>query len=525
MYNYGMESAMGSRFKEPYIDDRGQAVQAWGLPQELLQNRQADLAAILPKDVAELLDEIVADVDATQELVFSMILATSAIAVQGVFNVQHPNADMKPIPASLFVIGIAGSAQRKSTVLECLTEEFENYQKSESKSDIRIKVQEAQYRGWSKKYEKICTQIEENFDDPEKVTEFEGKLEELETVKPERGKSGRNLINRDASLSALLQGTEMQSPNTSSVLLETRDMLSLLRGWIGTLNLLWDGATIKRDRTTMESVLQFDPRFSLTWVIQPKRWKQYLLENGEDFLESGLGGRVLAVTCPDRKPTGEIRRHSIARNARDRHNARIRKLIVMFDENLKSGKVNERAELTRSSGANELFMNVRSWIDCNLDNYGYFKEIREFGGRCAENIMRVAGVLHVIAGCNGTEISEDVMRSAILVMRFLADQHLKMFGDLRKPVGELYAEKVEQFLWQCFNSGERRPISVRTIQQRVGSREMRTKREYVTDALEILARKSIVGPICGRGGSIVAVALNWDYFSRLNRPVGFLSST
>jgi Protein of unknown function (DUF3987) len=523
MYNYGMESAMGSRFNEPV--DGELAVQAWGLPQELLQNHQVDLAAILPKDVAELLDEIVADVGATQELVFSMILATSAIAVQGVFNVQHPNADMKPIPASLFVIGIAGSTQRKSTVLECLTEEFEAYQKSESKSDIRIKVQEAQYRGWSKKYEKICTQIEENFDDPEKVTELQGKLEELETVKPERGKSGINLINRDTSLPALLDGTEMQSPNTSSVLHEARDMLSQLRRWMATLNLLWDGATIKRDRPATKPVFQFEPRFSLAWLTQSTRWKEYLLENGGDFLESGLGGRVLAVTCPDRKPTGEIRRHSIARNARDRHNARIRKLIVMFDENLKSGKVNERAELTRSSGANELFMKVRSWIDFNLDCSGYFKDIPEFGGRCAENIMRIAAVLHAIAGCNGTEISEDIMRSAILVMRFLADQHLTMCGDLRKPAGELYAKKVEQYLLLCFNSGMRQPIPVRMIQQNVGSREMRKKREYVTDALEILARKSIVGPIYGRGGSIVAVNLNWDHFSRLNRPVGFLSCT
>lgn len=99
MHELGTDSAVGSRFREKCIVDQASALQAWGLPQELLQKRQTDLAAILPKDVAELLDEIVADVGATQELVFSMLLATSAIAVQGMFNIQHPNADMKPIPA------------------------------------------------------------------------------------------------------------------------------------------------------------------------------------------------------------------------------------------------------------------------------------------------------------------------------------------------------------------------------------------------------------------------------------------
>lgn len=370
MHELGTDSAVGSRFREKCIVDQASALQAWGLPQELLQKRQTDLAAILPKDVAELLDEIVADVGATQELVFSMLLATSAIAVQGMFNIQHPNADMKPIPASLFVVCVAGSTQRKSTVLEILTEEFENYQKSQSKNDIQIKVLKAQYRGWVKKCQKIYAQIEEIFDNQERVTELQAELEVLKAVEPERGKSGINLINRDASLSALLEGAEMQSPSTSSVLHEARDMLSLLRRWTGTLNQLWDGATIKRDRIAMASVLQFDPRFSLVWVIQPKRWKEYVINHGEDFLESGLGGRALIVACPDRKVTSEIRRHSIAKNARERHNARIKKLITMFDENLKTGNVNVRKELTRSRGANELFMKARSWIEFNLGKGG-----------------------------------------------------------------------------------------------------------------------------------------------------------
>ena len=522
MYPLGTDTAVGSRFRDNHFIDLASVQQVWGLPQTFLQDCPMDLAAILPKNVAELLDEIAADVGTTQELVFSMVLATSAIAVQGVFNVQHPNAALKPIPASLFILCVAASTQRKSTVLEILTEKIEDYQKSQSKSDTQIKVKEAQYRGWQKKCQEILVQIEEKFHDQEKVTEFQAKLELLEAVKPERGKSGTNLINRDASLSALLQGAEMQSPSTSSVLHEARDMLSLLRRWTGTLNQLWDGATIKRDRIATVPVLQFDPRFSLGWIIQPKRWKEYVTNHGEDFLESGLGGRVLVVACPDRKLTGEVRRHSIARTARDRHDARIGKLLDMFDEKLKAGEVDVRQELKRSMGANDLFMKTCSWIDRNLDRGGYFADIPEFGGRCAENIMRIAAILHVIEDCDRTEISEDIMRSAILVMRFMAEQHLKMFGDLRKPVGEVYAKKVEQYLLQCFNSGMQQPISVRMIQQRVGSQEIRSKREHVTAALEILANRRIVLPYFDTKG-IVAVALNWNHFNGLNRAVSFLS--
>lgn len=513
--------------REPLITSQSADQTPWGLSLELLQNCQGDLASILPKDVAELLDEMVADVGTTQELVFALILSTSAIAVQGVFDVQHLNAGMKPIPASLFVIGIAGSTQRKSTVLQILTKVYEDYQRSEAQSDLKVKVREALCRGWRKKCNELYAQIEGSFNDAEKVVELAAQLAELEAVMPGRGKSGINLVNRDISLSALLQGIETQSPSTSSVLNEARDILSQLQRLMGKLNELWDGLTIKRDRTTTEPVLQFDPRFSMTWIIQPKKWYEYIRDNGVDYLESGFGGRTLVVVCPERKPTGEIRRHSIATTARDRHNSRIKKLIDLFDSKLKSGSVNNRDVLIRSEGANEQYLKTCSWVEVNLNKGGYFEHIPEFGGRCAEQIMRIAGILHVIAGCEGTEISEKITRSAILVMRFMAEQHKRLFDGLRKPLGEYYAEKVQQLILQCFNVGEVQPITVRYVQQRAWVDGSRLKKYQVIEALKALANHGIIQLVRGHRGrdDIVSFWLNREHFIRLSRPVGFFSPT
>lgn len=141
----------------------------WGLSPELLQANRGDLFSVLPRDVAELVDEIVADTGATSELVLAMVLGTSAIGVQCVYDIQPPHMNMKPIPASLFVIGIAGSTQRKSAVLNLLTEAYVEYQQSEAVSEVRDTVQNARLRGWKADRQQIVEEIEAHYKDAQKV--------------------------------------------------------------------------------------------------------------------------------------------------------------------------------------------------------------------------------------------------------------------------------------------------------------------------------------------------------------------
>lgn len=287
------------------------------------------------------------------------------------------------------------------------------------------------------------------------------------------------------------------------------------------INDMCDGTPVKRDRASSVAVLQFAPRLSLVWALQPKRWKAYVNDNGEDFLDSGTGGRALIVDCPDRKHSGEIRRHAIATRARDRHYSRLKRCLAIFDEKLKSGDVNKRIVLYCSDAAREQWFATTSWIEVNLNPGGYFAHTKEFGGRCAENILRVAAVLHGITGCDGTEISSDIMRSAISVMRFFAEQHLKMFGELRTPVQERHAANVEEYLKRYFVNGFVNMIPIRTIQNgTLGGRELRSRKEHVVAALEVLERRSVLRIHYGLNGP-VSVSLSYDYFQRrLQQPTG-----
>lgn len=491
----------------------------WGLSPELLQANRGDLFSVLPHDVAELVDEIVADIGATSELVLAMVLGTSAIGVQCVYDIQPPHTNMKPIPASLFVVGIAGSTQRKSAVLNLLTEAYVEYQQSEAVSEVHDTVQNARLRGWKADRQQIVEEIEAHYKDAQKVAELEERLKALEAVRPGSSKKGGNILNRDTSWPALAQGVESQSPSTSLVMTEARSILPSLGRWMPLINDMHDGTPIKRDRTSSEAVVQFAPRLSVVLVLQPKRWKEYVNDNGEDFLDSGTGGRALIVDCPDRKHSGEIRRHAIATRARDRQKERIKRLLSIFDEKLKFGDVNKQIVLHCSNEAREQWFATSSWIEVNLNQGGYFAHIKEFGGRCAENILRVASVLHGIAGCEGTEISIDIMRSAIFVMRFFAEQHLKMFGDLRTPVHERHAVYVEEYLMRYFVENFVSMIPIRAIQNgTLGGRELRSRKEHVVAALEVLAKRNIICIHYARNGP-VSVSLNYDYFQRrLHQP-------
>lgn len=145
----------------------------WGISPELLQGNRDALISVLPHDVVELVDEIVADTGATSELVLAMVLGTSAIGVQCVYDIQPPHMNMKPIPASLFVIGIAGSTRRKSAVLNLLTEAYVEYQQSEALSEVHDTVQNARLRGWKADRQQIVEEIEAHYKDAQKVWAIE----------------------------------------------------------------------------------------------------------------------------------------------------------------------------------------------------------------------------------------------------------------------------------------------------------------------------------------------------------------
>ncbi|CAJ0802585.1 hypothetical protein LMG7141_04130 [Ralstonia condita] len=110
-------------------------------------------------------------------------------------------------------------------------------------------------------------------------------------------------------------------------------------------------------------------------------------------------------------------------------------------------------------------------------------------------------------------------------MIFYTEQHIALFGDINTPIEERHAAIVLQLLKRFFNEWEfhyvpysNRVVTVRKIQQYVGTQEIRSKRTHVVDALAFLERQRIVSPLSDAKGDILGVTLNDDYFRNQTRP-------
>lgn len=488
----------------------------FGLPAHLIRFDRNDISTLLPRNARALHDEIHAVSNAVPELIATVMLSTTSVATQCLFDVEY--LDAIHCPTSISAIYVSGSGSRKSTVNDQLTQALCDFQLRESEGTRDLSEVTADKIILNAKIKDAIREIQNSINDPEKLSD--AKLRYIALLKPESGaaKSAANIIHRDVSYAALARSIERQSACTSWVNPDATTILPQLGRTMPQFCLLWDGAAIQRERISTDSVFQTEPRMAVSWGMQTKRFQNYAKEHGADFVDVGMGARTLIAMCRPIPPSKNARRVKVVREARDRHNANVSRILERYAKMLRGGKV-ERITLTLAEGAGEQFRTTLAWIEENRAEQGFLANIPEFANRMPENILRIASNLHVIEQREGTEIQRDILLSAIRLMIYYTEQHSSLFGDINTPLEEKHAHAVLEYLQGEFNKYEAKKttwecwiVTVRQIQQFVGKTEIRSKRDYVVDALNVLADKGVVRLNLGPGEKVVSVRLLGSYF-------------
>lgn len=495
----------------------------FGLPARLDKFNRNDISTILPKNARALHDEIHAVSNAVPELITTVMLSTTSVAAQCLFDVEY--FDMIRCPTSISAIYVSGSGSRKSRVNDELTQAHSDFQILESEGSSDLHEAAADKIILKAKIKDAIKEIQENIHDPEKLLEARRRF--IDLSQPEHGaaKNAANIMHRDVSYAALARSIESQSACTSWINPDATTILPQLGRMMPQFCLLWDGAAIQRERMTTESVFQSEPRMAVSWGMQTKHFKAYVKEHGADFVDVGMGARTLIAMCRPIPPQKNPRRAKVVREARDRHNANISRIFERYATMLRSGKI-KRTALTLSDSAEEQFRTTLAWIEENRAERGYLSDIPEFASRMPENILRIASNLHVIEQREENVIQRDILLSAIRLMIFFTEQHIALFGDINTPLEEKYARAVLEYLWREFKKYEVRGtpwtgwiVTVRQIQQYVGNAEIRSKRDYVVDALYVLAHEGIVRLNFAPGEKVVSVQLMHSYFGAHRKDV------
>jgi len=369
-------------------------------------------------------DEAENNVQAPRALIFSGALAAISLACQGLIDVCKPNGQC--VPTSLILLSIAESGERKTTAENIFLGPIRELQRLEYKKYQESCVEwSAQVESWKEKKKVILKKIGKNTDKGIDSSEEELLLIAHEMLKPIKPRQFK-MVYDDATSEALFSGLYSNFPSAGLISSEGAGILN--GGALNDLskqNSLWSGDSITVDRASVESYQISNSRLTVSIMLQWAIFKEYMERRGERSRGSGLFARCLFCHPESTQGTRTISNGPMLWEKCNNFSARISELLVQNRALLDSpGK--ERLVVCFSLEAQERWMDVFNEIETGILAGGRFEQVADHASKLADNIARVAALLHFFEGDQG-DISCEVLDFAVDVCCWYSDQFFQIF--------------------------------------------------------------------------------------------------
>lgn len=348
---------------------------------------------ILPPKIQSAVNEAIAVTQAPPALVVSSAFAAASLAVQTKFTVKRLNGLVSP--CSLYMITFAESGERKTTVDQLFFSPFRKFE-----ADV----------------------AQRSF----------GGMDEAEDAKVVLDRSmaeNIRILYSDVTPSAFLAGLNSNSASAGLCDDEAGRIFSgRLIDDLGLLNKLWNGSDITVDRRN-ESLSIRSPRCTISWMVQPEVFRRFMNKKGEEARGIGFLARCLLCYPLTTQGTRFLRSHPDL-EAIPVFTHRVMELLNDQVELLRSKNCvnDERVELSFSVSAQALWENIFNTVESSILPGGEFCEARDYASKVAENIARLAGVLHVFEGFEGTKISDLTLGAAADIVIWYAREFIRLFS-------------------------------------------------------------------------------------------------
>ena len=207
-------------------------------------------------------------------------------------------------------------------------------------------------------------------------------------------------------------------------------------GTVANLCRAWDGSRLERIRSMDGVNVLYDRRLACHIMIQPGVAGDFLSDR--QFADQGLLARFLLSAPPMvplagrlRNENASIERAETAKAARDLepYNDAITRLLRAEprwkNESDRSAGV-ELDSLPLSEKARALYIQFHNATMTQMAPGGTLQPIKPFASKLAENAVRLAGILTLIANSNATEIAELTLADAFTLAEYYADEALRL---------------------------------------------------------------------------------------------------
>lgn len=148
--------------------------------------------------------------------------------------------------------------------------------------------------------------------------------------------------------------------------------------------------------------------------------------------------------------------------------------------------MSNQVELCFKPLAQASWENIFNQIEQSILPGGAFCENRDYASKVAENIARLAGVLHVIEGYEGVEISDETLKSATVIVLWYAQEFVRLFSPPSpSDVIDAHASLLDEWLIRFVQSTGQLQISKTDLLQ-LGPNRLRRR-----DVLDIAIKRLV----------------------------------
>ncbi|WP_156455628.1 YfjI family protein [Sphingomonas sp. CCH5-D11] len=458
---------------------------------------QAHVAAPYPVDalpplIRDAVREVAGFVQSPVALVAASALAAVSTAVQTRHSVRRDAALSGP--ATLYLLTVAESGERKSTVDKLFTGPIRDWEAQQRKlhRERRAKY-EADLEDWERQGEELQRNIQAGFLTTQLGTEFDPRLAH-QLAKPEEPRQVRVLREDD-------------TPEALAMALEHYPVASIISAEAGTIfgshgmksdavmsnlaqaNKMWDGGSIQRGRVGTGEMHVEGMRVTMGLQVQPAVLDAFVQKTGG--LAKGIGyfarflfsrpestqGSRLYVKAPDHQPA-----HAAFCN---RMTTLLAVDAVFDDYGLLAPDY-----LSFDADAQRLWVNFHDEVEEQLLPDEAYSGIKDVASKAADNAARLACCFHVFAGNPATSISRDSMIGACALMTWYLDEAVSFARSADAAPEVADAQLLEEWLvrevtTRC-KAGSSPVVAVNEVRRKGPNRLREAKSKRLDDALELL---------------------------------------
>ncbi|HIC8785369.1 MULTISPECIES: YfjI family protein [Enterobacter cloacae complex] len=382
---------------------------------------------VLPLIIRNAVYEVTQNTQAPSALVAASALGAISLACQNGIDVCRFNHLRSPV--SLFLLTLADSGERKSSVDKALMkplydleeQRFIQYMRDYAVWENNMQVFNAQKKALTSK---MKSEIRCN----KNASATEAQLKAFLETRPAEPVRFKLMFN-DATPAAIKdflcgqwRAIGMMSDEGGTI------FSSHTINELPFVNKMWDGAILSVERKCNPERLIKDARVTLSVMLQPVIFKAYQERKGD--MAKGVGFFARCLICqPD--STQGYRQISSPVTSSEHLPVFHKRLMEIITENLVRHDENERECLVFCSEAEQRMIEFYNKVESEMGMFGCLSDFKDYASKVAENMARMAALLHYFEG-RGGDISLIAVDAAIQIISWYVDEYLRLFSQHQK---------------------------------------------------------------------------------------------